>query len=1131
MADAAAAIASTQSHVEAPSPEAKLASTDTTAAAKILNEHKLKAAAINILAILHDMASTRNMARAPDASQPINAAHSDNSISHSTNPSDEVSVGETALPRSHSVPQQQSSHERNPADMDAWKTNPCSFCRLYKRHHVHDDTTVCYLDPDYTHKRRDDEQMQFWAFKLIQDRARALQQKQKTKQTTRQERATALSSEEDDVVCQGGSATGQQTETEQWIPVRKGNKLALSNLNSIKNSKLAEKLSYAYANLPAFAADPPPPLETQQSTTQQSTTQQTNTISTFRCKAARRLIRRHLRRTNAAADDAFLDEQITIAEDERTARAKADPNNPFRHAVDTAHTQPSACPSILQCGRNFSHSIQNTINQLWRTVSDNTKRVRFAKQAQLRIFHKTNLPITVTYDSGADGHYISETDRRQAGLPILRRSTKQVGVANGNISRGQHVTELPIPALSKQAKQADTFPDFPHSLMSVGKTADDGMVSIFTHDGVTVFKEDDVLITCKDKPILIGVRDARGRYRIPLVQSSTGTWQPRRPSKKAQSILRQANSVYDLPNTEEAIKWMHAVCGFPVKSTWLKAVQAGNFIGWPLLTVKSIQKYYPETTETSKGHMSQTRKNVRSTKPKPFETINSDSLRGKKLRDVYSKVYDVRETIFSDQTGQFPTRSLSGNRYIMVLVEIDSSCILVEPMKSRKDAEMIRAYNALLLRLRRANIIPKKHVLDNEISDSMKNLIRDEHRMQLELVPPGCHRRNAAEVAIRNFKAHFLSVLAGVSPDFPLQLWDRLLPQTEITLNLLRQSNATPTISAYAHLNGPFDYNKMPLAPMGCNVQVHEKTDTRGTWAFHSVDGWYLSTSPEHYRTHKCHIKDTRSDRLSDTVHFQHKSITNPTMSPGDKLMTAIADCIQTIKGVSNHPQQQQLHDLRRLMETTPALIRPHAVPRVESPSTQSMPTQSVPRVATQQSTIQQFNVQRPITRSYSSVQLTPSVLPVSDTNRHKRRRRRPLPPIPSTAPAANTRSRTKALANQQAPPAARTRAATARHRPTRLPPIPRQNKGLSRLAKHVYELENDISQALEVMDAKTGNMLSYRQLMNHQDYRGEWSLSSANEFGRLANGVGNRIKKPSNTIRFIRYQDLPPDRRKDRPP
>ena len=97
--------------------------------------------------------------------------------------------------------------------------------------------------------------------------------------------------------------------------------------------------------------------------------------------------------------------------------------------------------------------------------------------------------------------------------------------------------------------------------------------------------------------------------------------------------------------------------------------------------------------------------------------------------------------------------------------------------------------------------------------------------MEMELVPPGCHRRNAAEVAIRNFKSHFLSVLAGVADDFPMQLWDRLLPQTEITLNLLRRSNATPKVSAYAHLSGPFNYNKMPLAPMGCGTQVHETSE------------------------------------------------------------------------------------------------------------------------------------------------------------------------------------------------------------------------------------------------------------------------------------------------------------------
>ena len=73
----------------------------------------------------------------------------------------------------------------------------------------------------------------------------------------------------------------------------------------------------------------------------------------------------------------------------------------------------------------------------------------------------------------------------------------------------------------------------------------------------------------------------------------------------------------------------------------------------------------------------------------------------------------------------------------MIVVEIDSSAILVEPMKSRKDATMIRAYKALQLRLKRAGITPKKHVMDNEVSDTMKSHIRD--NCKLELVPPGCH--------------------------------------------------------------------------------------------------------------------------------------------------------------------------------------------------------------------------------------------------------------------------------------------------------------------------------------------------------------------------------------------------------
>ena len=78
--------------------------------------------------------------------------------------------------------------------------------------------------------------------------------------------------------------------------------------------------------------------------------------------------------------------------------------------------------------------------------------------------------------------------------------------------------------------------------------------------------------------------------------------------------------------------------------------------------------------------MAQTRKNVRSTKPKPFEESDTTKLKKKKERDVYIKVHDVQEfkdVIYSDQTGGFPKTSLRRNKYIMVMVEIDSNAILV----------------------------------------------------------------------------------------------------------------------------------------------------------------------------------------------------------------------------------------------------------------------------------------------------------------------------------------------------------------------------------------------------------------------------------------------------------------------
>ena len=157
----------------------------------------------------------------------------------------------------------------------------------------------------------------------------------------------------------------------------------------------------------------------------------------------------------------------------------------------------------------------------------------------------------------------------------------------------------------------------------------------------------------------------------------------------------------------------------------------------------------------------------------------------------------------------------------------------------------------------------------------------------LELVPYHCHRRNIAEVAIKNFKNHFISILAGTDPNFPLKLWDTLLPQTELTLNLLRQSHISPTISAQAYLFGNFDFNRMPLTPMGCAVKIHKESSQRRSWSPHSADGYYLGASPDHYRTHRIYVKAINAGRVSEAVFFKHKYLTNPTVTHADRVVQA----------------------------------------------------------------------------------------------------------------------------------------------------------------------------------------------------------------------------------------------------
>ena len=91
-------------------------------------------------------------------------------------------------------------------------------------------------------------------------------------------------------------------------------------------------------------------------------------------------------------------------------------------------------------------------------------------------------------------------------------------------------------------------------------------------------------------------------------------------------------------------------------------------------------------------------------------------------------------------------------------------------------AALVRAYSKVYNRLLRAGLKPQLQRLDNECSTELKEFMA-EKQVHLQLVPPGNHRANAAERAIRTFKNHFIAGLSTTDPGFQLHLWDRLIPQ------------------------------------------------------------------------------------------------------------------------------------------------------------------------------------------------------------------------------------------------------------------------------------------------------------------------------------------------------------------
>ena len=158
--------------------------------------------------------------------------------------------------------------------------------------------------------------------------------------------------------------------------------------------------------------------------------------------------------------------------------------------------------------------------------------------------------------------------------------------------------------------------------------------------------------------------------------------------------------------------------------------------------------------------------------------------------------------MYTDPTGWFLVPSTKGNEYILCGYDYDSNHVFVEPMKNRKKASQIKAVTTIIKKLKAAVLRPTFHILDNEVSTDLIAFLEIDENINVQLVPAGCHRRNAEERAVRMFKNHFVDGMCTAHKNFPLNKWDSLLLQAVTTLNLLRNSCLKPKLFAHALLNG-----------------------------------------------------------------------------------------------------------------------------------------------------------------------------------------------------------------------------------------------------------------------------------------------------------------------------------------
>ena len=149
----------------------------------------------------------------------------------------------------------------------------------------------------------------------------------------------------------------------------------------------------------------------------------------------------------------------------------------------------------------------------------------------------------------------------------------------------------------------------------------------------------------------------------------------------------------------DLITYLHVAAEYPVKQTWIKAIQQGHYVSWPGLTADRVHKYLTPKIETALGHMHKIKQGTKSTTVHDNTPKRQSCAHDLRIQTIRTNVIEdsisperLKGLLATDLHGRYPTTSARGHKYLFVMYDYDANYIHATPIKSRKSEELIRGF-------------------------------------------------------------------------------------------------------------------------------------------------------------------------------------------------------------------------------------------------------------------------------------------------------------------------------------------------------------------------------------------------------------------------------------------------------